>query len=104
MNPRTMLSAAAASLMTAVLAASPATAHEPGNAPGQEKCYGVAPAGQNDCASLSGLHSCAGQSKVANAPDEWKYVAKGTCSELKGMTAAQARAKLGKKAPASVNE
>ena len=54
---------------------------------GKEKCYGIAKAGQNDCANLSGTHSCAGQSKVDNGPDEWKYVAKGTCKEMKGMTA-----------------
>ncbi len=52
----------------------------------KEKCYGVAKAGQNDCASANGQHSCAGQSKVDNAKDEWKYVAKGTCAKLGGAT------------------
>ncbi|MGZ5858932.1 MAG: BufA1 family periplasmic bufferin-type metallophore, partial [Burkholderiaceae bacterium] len=28
----------------------------------KEKCFGVAKAGQNDCASSNGSHSCAGQS------------------------------------------
>jgi uncharacterized membrane protein len=59
----------------------------------KEKCYGIAKAGQNDCANLSGTHSCAGQSKVDMAADEWKYVAKGTCKELKGMSAEEAKAK-----------
>jgi uncharacterized membrane protein len=63
---------------------------------GKEKCFGVAKAGQNDCANLSGSHSCAGQSKVDNAPDEWKYVAKGTCKEMKGLTEAEAKAKAKK--------
>ena len=53
----------------------------------REKCYGIAKAGQNDCANLSGSHSCAGQTKMDMAADEWKYVAKGTCKEMKGMTA-----------------
>ena len=53
----------------------------------KEKCFGIAKAGQNDCANASGTHSCAGQSKVDNGADEWKYVAKGTCKAMKGMTA-----------------
>ena len=62
----------------------------------KEKCYGIAKAGQNDCANIAGTHSCAGQSKVDNDPGEWKYVAKGTCKDLKGMTADEARAKAKK--------
>ena len=38
----------------------------------KEKCYGIVKAGQNDCANVSGSHSCAGQSKVDNDPGEWK--------------------------------
>lgn len=62
----------------------------------KEKCYGIAKAGQNDCANLSGSHSCAGQSKADNSPDEWKYVAKGSCKTAGGMTADEAKAKLKK--------
>jgi uncharacterized membrane protein len=62
----------------------------------KEKCYGIAKAGQNDCANLAGTHSCAGQSKVDGDPGEWKYVAKGTCKDLKGMTAEEAKAKTKK--------
>ena len=50
----------------------------------KEKCYGVAKAGQNDCASSTGSHSCAGQAKKDNDPNEWKYVAKGTCEQMGG--------------------
>jgi uncharacterized membrane protein len=49
----------------------------------KEKCYGVAKAGKNDCASAS--HSCAGHSTVDNAPTEWKYVPKGECEKMGGM-------------------
>jgi len=49
---------------------------------GKEKCYGIAKAGQNDCGTAS--HTCAGKAKKDNAPDEWKYVAKGTCEKLGG--------------------
>jgi uncharacterized membrane protein len=59
----------------------------------KEKCYGIAKAGQNDCANLSGSHSCAGQSKTDNGADEWKYVAKGSCKSAGGMTADEAKAK-----------
>ena len=63
----------------------------------KEKCFGIAKAGQNDCANLSGSHSCAGQAKADNAPDEWKYVAKGSCKEMKGMTAEEAKTAKPKK-------
>jgi uncharacterized membrane protein len=52
------------------------------DAPKKEKCYGIAAAGKNDCGGAK--HSCAGQAKVDNAPDEWKYVPKGECEKLGG--------------------
>jgi uncharacterized membrane protein len=48
----------------------------------KEKCYGVAQAGKNDCASAS--HACAGHSKVDADPAEWKYVPKGECEKMGG--------------------
>ena len=54
---------------------------------GKEKCFGITKAGQNDCANLSGSHSCAGQSKADNDAADWKYVAKGTCKDMKGLSA-----------------
>ena len=50
--------------------------------PDKEKCYGIAKAGQNDCGTAT--HACAGLAKKDNAPDEWKYVPKGTCAKLGG--------------------
>jgi uncharacterized membrane protein len=85
MNQRALIAAAAASLLSTVLASAPAIAQE------KEKCYGIAKAGQNDCANLAGTHSCAGQAKLDNDKGEWKYTAKGTCESMKGMTAAQAK-------------
>lgn len=87
MNQRAMIAAAAASLLSTMLVATPAAAQE------KEKCYGITTAGQNDCANLSGSHSCAGQSKVGADVNEWKYVAKGTCAGMKGLTAEAAKAK-----------
>lgn len=87
MNQRALIAAAAASLLSTLMIAAPAAAQE------KEKCYGIAAVGQNDCANLSGTHSCAGQSKVGNDAGEWKYVAKGTCAGMKGMTADAAKEK-----------
>jgi uncharacterized membrane protein len=85
MNQRALIAAAAASLLSTILLSAPAVAQE------KEKCYGIAKAGQNDCANLAGTHSCAGQSKVSDDKGEWKYVAKGTCESMKGMSAEQAK-------------
>ena len=52
----------------------------------KDKCYGIAKAGQNDCGTAS--HTCAGRAKKDNAPDDWKYVPKGTCEKMGGKTAA----------------
>lgn len=86
MNQRTLIIAAAASLIGLGLAAAPAAA-----AP-KEKCFGIAKAGQNDCASQLGTHSCAGQAKLDNDKTEWKYVAKGTCKQLNGLSKDEAKA------------
>ncbi len=61
---------------------------------GKEKCFGVAKAGQNDCASIHGSHTCAGQAKVAFDNREWRYVPNGTCKQLKGLTEEEAQEKL----------
>ena len=54
----------------------------------KEKCFGIAKAGQNDCATASGSHSCAGQARKDNDAGDWKYVEKGTCEKTGGkMTA-----------------
>ena len=90
MNQRAMIAAAAASLLSTVLVSGTAFAQ----GADKEKCYGIAKAGQNDCANLTGTHSCAGQSKVSDAAAEWKYVAKGSCVGMKGLSADQAKMKV----------
>lgn len=52
----------------------------------KEKCYGVAKAGQNDCAAPG--HACAGQSKADNDPQSFKMVANGTCAKMGGKMSA----------------
>jgi uncharacterized membrane protein len=47
-----------------------------------EKCYGIAKAGKNDCQTAT--HSCAGTSTTDAAGDSWIYVPKGTCDKING--------------------
>jgi uncharacterized membrane protein len=49
----------------------------------QVLCFGVAKAGQNDCANY-GVHDCAGQAKVDSDKNEFKKVPKGTCEKMGG--------------------
>ena len=65
--------------------------HAQAQAAGKDKCFGVAKAGQNDCANAAGTHSCAGQAKKDNDPGEWKYVAKGSCEKMGGKLSAPKR-------------
>ena len=91
MNQRLIVSSAFASALALSLIGSVAAQGMGAQDKAKEQCYGIAKAGQNDCANLSGSHSCAGLAKVDADPGEWKYVAKGTCKELKGMTAEEAK-------------
>lgn len=95
---RLVVSSALASVLSLGLVASAGAAmHTAAGDKAKDKCYGIAKAGQNDCANLAGSHSCAGLSKVDNDAGEWKYVAKGTCKDLKGLTADEAKAKVAAK-------
>jgi len=94
MNHRLVASTALASVLAMGLL-NAAQAQEA--AKDKEKCYGVAKPGSNDCANLSGSHSCAGQNKTAMAPDEWNYVAKGTCAKMGGKSLEEAKAAMAKK-------
>ena len=81
MNKRHALIAAA--LASACAANASAAGQMDSQANGnQEKCYGVAKAGQNDCGTL--VHGCAGQAAADKDPGDWKYVPKGSCEKLGG--------------------
>ena len=97
MNKRHALVAAALAGLCASSVAT-AAAHDAPAAGDKEKCYGVAKAGQNDCASSDGAHSCAGQAATDNMPTEWAYIAKGTCAQAGGTLKP---VKAGKKAAAA---
>jgi uncharacterized membrane protein len=47
-----------------------------------EKCYGVAKAGQNDCATAN--NSCAGTASSDGQKDAFLYVPVGTCQKIAG--------------------
>jgi uncharacterized membrane protein len=85
MNQQAMIQAAIAGLLSVGIAASVAAQPVP-QPKDSEKCYGIAAAGKNDCGTAK--HACAGQgAKVDKDPNEWKYVPKGTCEKVGGMTA-----------------
>ncbi len=61
------------------------SAQKPAPAPSfkAEKCYGIAKAGKNDCAS-TGNNSCGGTSKINGDPKAWIYVPAGYCERIVG--------------------
>jgi len=83
MNLKTLTIAAAVGGLLAAGSAS-ATHHESmGEAKGDKvKCYGIAKAGKNDCATAS--HGCAGAAKADNDPAEWKFAPKAECEKQGG--------------------
>ena len=83
MNKRYLVASALAAAFAAPVLLS---AQKPVPAPSDfkaEKCYGVARAGQNDCAS-TGNNSCGGTSKVNSDPGAWLYVPAGYCDRIVG--------------------
>lgn len=88
MKTQNLVSSALAAALSLGLVAQAQAADEKA---AKEKCYGIAKAGQNDCASANGSHSCAGQAKTDKDANEWKYVAKGTCEKDGGSTKAPAK-------------
>lgn len=67
------------------LAMSIAPAHAGEKGATQEKCYGVALAGKNDCAAGPGT-TCAGTAKADHQANAWKHVPAGTCTKTPSKT------------------
>jgi len=79
---------ALAAALGAVLSVSAAPAQAGANdAAAQEKCFGVALAGKNDCAAGPGT-SCAGTAKSDYQSNAWKFVPAGTCTKTPSKTSA----------------
>jgi uncharacterized membrane protein len=72
-----ILAGAVAAALAAPLAGSTTA-----SAADNEKCFGIAAAGQNDCQSAN--NSCAGQVNQAARADAWIYVPAGTCVKING--------------------
>ena len=49
-----------------------------------EKCYGVAKAGKNQCGAKEAGTSCEGSSTVDADPNAWVYLPKGMCERIVG--------------------
>ena len=79
MDRRSLNLALAGSLAAALTASAlPASAQDSKDS---VKCYGVALAGQNDCAAGPGT-TCAGTSSVDYQGNAWKAVPAGTCETM----------------------
>jgi uncharacterized membrane protein len=74
------------------------TANAADKKPEMEKCYGIAKAGMNDCASSKNIHSCASQASKNNDPADFVVVPKGTCSKIANGTLADGGEMMMKKA------
>lgn len=81
MNKRIFIAAALASAITPVLLSAQTPAKPPSFK--AEKCYGIAKAGKNDCAS-TGNNSCGGTSKLNSDPKAWIFVPEGYCERIVG--------------------
>jgi uncharacterized membrane protein len=81
MKRRMFIAAALATAITPVIL----SAQKPVSPPTwkAEKCYGIAKAGKNDCAS-TGNNSCGGTSKLNADPKAWVYVPEGYCDRIVG--------------------
>ena len=78
MNAKLLVASAVAAALTVPLVSSAGPAEVPKFA--NEKCYGVAKAGKNDCETK--MSSCAGTSKRDGQKDAWIYMPKGACEKL----------------------
>ena len=82
LNRRASAATVVAGALTALLVAAPASTTLAADGD-MEKCYGVAKAGQNDCAAGEGT-TCQGTSTVDGQKDAWIYVPAGLCEKLVG--------------------
>lgn len=78
------LAGAVAAALASVAGAAPLSQEQVKEAmdKGMEKCYGVALAGQNDCAAGPGT-TCQGTSTIDYQGNAWKFVDGGTCTTMK---------------------
>lgn len=86
-NTRYVITAAIAALTSGgILASTTAQAAGAVVCAEQERCYGIAKSGKNDCATSSS--ACSGSAKQDSQKDAWVYVPKGMCQRIAGGTLA----------------
>lgn len=84
MNKRVLIASALATAVAAPTACGQATPQPAPTPPFKaEKCYGIARAGENDCAS-TGNNECARTSRKALDLRAWIYVPVGYCERIQG--------------------
>ncbi|MDF1767845.1 DUF2282 domain-containing protein [Maricaulis sp.] len=81
MKAPTRTTALAASALALSLSGAAAQASMSTTTDEMEQCYGIALAGENDCAAGPGT-SCAGTSTVDYQGNAWTYVPEGTCESI----------------------
>ena len=69
-------------LVAAAVSGAVALSTQSAQAADDEKCYGVAKAGKNDC--KTDAHSCAGMSKADKDPASFIAVPAGSCEKISG--------------------
>jgi uncharacterized membrane protein len=82
MRHSALLSAALSGLLVA--AAVPAAENLPHAKPDTDKCYGIAKAGRNECASATGSHACAGHALKDRDPGDWITLPRAECIRRSG--------------------
>ena len=83
MDKRLLIASALASAVAVPTAAFSAVVPKPAPTPEfkAERCYGIARAGENDCAS-TGNNDCAHTSMKANDLRAWIYLPEGYCERI----------------------
>lgn len=81
-HSKTLSGVAVASAFAAAIGLAASTAPAMAEEAAEEKCYGVAKAGENKCAA-GGDTSCAGTSTIDYQGNAWTLVPKGTCTTMK---------------------
>ncbi|WP_291845112.1 DUF2282 domain-containing protein [Maricaulis sp.] len=81
MNTKSRTTALALSALALSLSGAAAQASTTQTEPSMEQCYGIALAGENDCAAGPGT-SCAGTATTDYQGNAWTYVPEGTCESI----------------------
>ncbi len=79
-DQHTLITTAISGLLALGITAAAGSVH----AADEEKCWGIAKAGQNACNTNPSMHTCKGHAKVDNDPNDFVTVPQGTCLKVGG--------------------